>query len=183
MSFLITHSGIKFDLVNPAPEMVNIEDIAVSLSRTARFNGHTKEFYSVAQHCVLVSKIVESTHPELALAALLHDAAEAYVGDLISPIKRQVLKFACIEGRVAQAIGGRFGVSLEPVSSAVKHADLQALACEASQYMGVEDLSDWYPEGLPDPEWALEDPLPPAKAREAFLGRFHADWIIRRIAA
>lgn len=80
-----TYTGRKFWPLNPRAEEVYIEDIAHSLALSCRFNGHCKVFYSIAQHSVLVSQIVKPTQQ---LIALLHDSAEAYLGDIIRPIKR-----------------------------------------------------------------------------------------------
>lgn len=79
-----THSGLLFDLVNPDYDEVNIEDIVFGLSRQMRFNGHTKFPYSVAQHSMFVAELMP---PELAAYGLLHDAHEAYMGDITSPVK------------------------------------------------------------------------------------------------
>lgn len=79
-----TFTGKKFWPLDPRPEDVHIEDIAHALSLLCRFNGHCNEFYSVAQHSVLVSQIVSPTN---SLPALLHDASEAYLGDIIRPVK------------------------------------------------------------------------------------------------
>lgn len=182
MSFLLTRSGIPFDLERPQPSMVLIDDIAVALSRQPRFNGHTRDFYSVAEHCCLVSKIVAQTHPELALVGLLHDAAEAYVGDLISPIKRGLPAFRKLEEGVSGVIGAAFGVELEDLPLVVKQADLQALVSEATCYLGVEDFSDWEPADLPEPEWALGRPLAPSDAQLRFLQRFEELQRLRRAA-
>lgn len=79
-----THSGLLFDLVNPDHTDVNVEDIVFGLSRQFRFNGHTKFPYSVAQHSMFVAELMP---PELAAYGLLHDAHEAYMGDITSPVK------------------------------------------------------------------------------------------------
>lgn len=82
-----TLSGKTIDLLNPSPEGIILDDIATALSNTCRYNGHTKRFYSVAEHCIRLSYAVTPSH---AMAALLHDAAEAYVGDIIAPLKKFV---------------------------------------------------------------------------------------------
>lgn len=86
-----THTGLFYDYLDPKPEQVCIEDIAHALSNTARFGGHCSRFYSVAEHCCLVRQLViEAGLPHLGLAALLHDAHEAYVGDIPTPLKREL---------------------------------------------------------------------------------------------
>src|SRR6266516_6511979 len=82
---IITHTGKWFDVFNPKHEDVDLEDIAHSESMQCRFTGHTKQFYSVAQHSVLVSQNCPS---EYALAGLMHDASEAYLSDIARPIKK-----------------------------------------------------------------------------------------------
>jgi len=85
---IVTYTGKLFDLLNPVPEMVCIEDIAHSLSLICRYTGHTKEFYSVAQHCTLMAECTQLFGNPL--ARLLHDAAEAYIGDMSSPWKQML---------------------------------------------------------------------------------------------
>ena len=82
MTWILTWSGKRFDLFEPTPEMIDPRDIAQALGTIARFNGHTKEHYTVAQHSVIVANLVP---PEHQLAALLHDATEAYIGDMVRP--------------------------------------------------------------------------------------------------
>ena len=141
MSFIITRTGIQFDLAKPTADMVHTADIAHSLSMQCRFNGHTSQFYSVAQHCCLVAELVPAEHQ---LAALLHDATEAYVGDMVRPLKQgmrdfyarqsQVSLFDEVESRVWHAICRRF--DLDPnLADCVKHADLVALATEKRDLM------------------------------------------------
>ena len=87
-----TFTGRKVDIFHPSPEMVDIEDIAHALSMTCRFGGHCRDFYSVAEHSVLVEQIgrhaLHCTFSRISMLLLLHDAAEAYIGDIITPIKR-----------------------------------------------------------------------------------------------
>lgn len=126
-----THSGIYFDLLNPSPEDVRIEDIAHALSNLCRFGGHTRTFYSVAQHSCLVAALVPDP---LKLHALLHDAAEAYCGDMVSPLKMCIPGFSTIEKRIQAAICERFNLPLE-LPSEIKRADLVALATERRDLM------------------------------------------------
>ena len=86
--WMLTHSGRKVYPLDPRPDDISIEDIARSLSNKCRFGGHCRQFYSVAQHSIFVMSYVEEVDPGLMLAALLHDAAEAYLGDIIRPLKR-----------------------------------------------------------------------------------------------
>lgn len=133
MTWIQTFTGRAFDLLKPTPEMVCIEDIAHHLALINRFTGATREPYSVAQHSVLCSLIVP---PELALTALLHDAAEAYVADVSRPLKEAMRYYEAepaydwINERVEIAVGARFGLDLVKLAPEVKHADLVMLATE-----------------------------------------------------
>ena len=145
MSWIITRSGRKFDLAQPTAAMVDIADITHSLSMQCRFNGHTSQFYSVAQHCMLVADLVPAEHQ---LAALLHDATEAYVGDLVRPLKQSMRDYAeskgghCLyeetEERVWHAICRRFQLAHQ-LPACVKHADLVALATEKRDLLPEQD--------------------------------------------
>ncbi len=89
MTWKQTYTGKAFDYFNPQPEQICIEDIAHSLSMICRFNGHCARFYSVAEHSLLVSKCAQADGPEHAMFGLLHDAAEAYIGD-INPVLKSM---------------------------------------------------------------------------------------------
>lgn len=131
MSFIITFTGKRVDLLEPAATMIEPADIAHSLSMQCRFNGHTRAFYSVGQHCYLVADLVPQQYQ---LQALLHDATEAYVGDLVSPLKSALPEYRQIEHHVWHAICARFDI--EPVLPACIHdADLTALATERRDLM------------------------------------------------
>lgn len=90
MTWMLTHSGRKMDLAAPASHAVHTSDISHALGNLCRFGGHTRSFYSVAQHSVLVATLLPD---ELKLAGLLHDAAEAYLGDVIQPLKLLLKEF------------------------------------------------------------------------------------------
>ena len=121
-----TVSGKKFQLVDPDITAIDIEDIAHGLSMLSRFNGQALQFYSVAEHSVYVSQLVS---PEVALWGLLHDAAEAYLGDMPSPLKGHVKEFKTIEMRLLRLIALKFGLpETEPVE--VKTADRSLLLTE-----------------------------------------------------
>jgi len=106
VTYIITISGIKFDLLNPTPEQIKLIDIAHSLSMTNRFNGHTQFPYSVAQHSLAVAEMVDAPYK---LGALLHDAGEAYIGDIITPIKRLLPKAKEIENCILDVIFTKYG--------------------------------------------------------------------------
>jgi 5'-deoxynucleotidase YfbR-like HD superfamily hydrolase len=155
-----TFTGKRFDLVDPDPATVDIVDIAHALSMQCRFTGHCREFYSVAQHSVLVCNQVASllAPAKVTLAALLHDAAEAYTGDLSRPAKLAMGRtWLIFEHRIHCAIAYRFGFStIYPLI--VKEADDRMLATE------MRDLT-WQP-GAGEPNEFLDDgdELPPPYA-------------------
>ncbi len=148
--WMCTFSGVTFWPLDPWPEEVFIVDIAHALANICRFQGHTKEFYSVAQHSIIVSQIVS---PQNAFAGLLHDAAEAYVCDLIRPIKRIMGEvYADAERAVADAIGKKYGVDLAHLPQEVHDADNVVLATEKRDLMRTS--KPWGP--MPEP---LEDKI------------------------
>ena len=126
-----TFTGMMFDVVNPRPEDVRIDDIAHALSLLNRFNGHTRLPYSVAEHSVHVcSDVVGDV--ELRLAALLHDAAEAYTGDMTRPLKLHNPDFCRMQERIEATIWKAFDVDLTPTMEAIiKVADNAVLRAEA----------------------------------------------------
>jgi 5'-deoxynucleotidase YfbR-like HD superfamily hydrolase len=163
---IATASGNYFDLLKPADSVILIEDIAHALSNICRFTGQTY-FYSVAQHSVLVSMIVP---PEHALAGLLHDAAEAYIGDVSSPLKALLPDYRAIEARIEEAVLARFDVPT-PLPPCVKHADLVALATEKRDLW--EDLpGQWDCLNGIDPLPYRIGTVPPSISYEMFMKRF-----------
>ncbi len=137
MSWIITFSGRRFDILEPDSQDVAILDIAHALAHACRFAGHCRSHYSVAQHSILVSQLVPQ---EYAMPALLHDAAEAYVGDMVTPLKQALPEFAKIEQRIMAVIALRYDLAwpfAAPVAKAIKYADLQALALERRDLLPV----------------------------------------------
>ena len=160
-----TFTGRQFWPLDPRPDDVCIEDIAHALSNLCRYGGHSMRFYSVAEHSVLLSRVVP---PEHALAALLHDASEAYVADVPRPLKAFLPGYKAIEARVQESILAAF--SLSPGSfHAIKDADTRILSDERTQIMGPPPapwLTAQTPFGLTLPCWS------PEVARSQFLHRF-----------
>ena len=138
MTWLLTSTGRHFDLVDPQPDMVNILDIAQGLANECRYVGQCRAFYSVAQHCVLASEIVEAEH---ALEALLHDASEAYLKDIPRPLKQLLPDYRAIERRVDAVIRAAFNLP-SAQSDAVKQTDIILLATERRDLM-PNDPTDW----------------------------------------
>jgi len=184
-------SGRRLDLLDPSPLDIEIGDIAHGLARLARWNGQTKgaHAFSVAQHCVLVEAIAAALKPRLSekfrLAALLHDAPEYVVGDLISPFKAAMgTHFKSFEEPIQRAIHIRFGLPpvLPPaIAQLIKRADKLAAYREATQLAGFSAADARACFGNPA---ALDvkmpgvagkiEPLETSAAQAAYLERFAA---------
>lgn len=160
-------SGKYVSLMDPQPEDIRLSDITWSLSHLCRFTGHSASFYSVAQHSVLVSRLVPAA---FAASGLLHDAAEAYVGDVSSPVKWYLEAhapgvFHDLEHRFLRVIAERYDLPY-PEPPVVKDADLVALATEKRDLM---DGDAWL--GLPEPSGTLIMPQRCEHAGYAFKRR------------
>ena len=177
-------SGRRLDLLDPSPLDVEIEDIAHGLARVARWNGQTKgtHAFSVAQHCVLVERLTAELSPRLTrearLMALLHDAPEYVIGDLISPFKAAVgIDYKDFEHRLLAAIHLRFGLPAKaPVdlTALLKQADIASAFFEATQLAGFsqEEAKRYFgtpPKAMRTPRLI---PLAAADAQAQFLERF-----------
>jgi hypothetical protein len=173
-----TYTGLAFDVLDPAPESIRIEDIAHALALTNRYGGHTPAPYSVAQHSVQVSILAGRCAGEDSVRAaqygLLHDASEAYLGDMKGPIKRlpHLDGYRQIEGALQARIYQRFGLEGEP-PAIIKWADLSLLVVEADRF---------FPEASRPFSWELPalshggldvEPWPWQEAEAIFLERFH----------
>lgn len=178
-------SGRRLDLLDPSPLDVEIEDIAHGLARVARWNGQTKgeHAFSVAQHCVLVEKISAEMSPsgltkEARLMALLHDAPEYVIGDLISPFKAAVgINYKSLELKLQAAIHIRFGLPPKPavaLEKLFKKADLISAYHEATQLAGFtqEEAKKYFPTPPPSLKTPRLTPLPTQEAQALFLDHF-----------
>lgn len=165
---IMTAAGRYFDFIRPEASSIEIGDIAHALAHICRFTGHVRQFYSVAEHSWHVSHLVPRGHE---LAGLLHDAPEAFIGDVAKPLKMMLPGYALIEARVEAAVLGRFGLSA-PLPDSVKDADRQMLRVEQVQAMpgaghdwGLGDLS-------PQAKLVRLEFWDPAEAAMMFLRRF-----------
>lgn len=135
-----TFSGQYVNVFDPDPDTILIEDIAHALSQQCRFGGHLPEFYSVAQHSVLC---VVAVPPEHALAALLHDAGEAYMLDIPSPIKNRLPDYKKYEDNLMQVIAKKFGFQY-PLHEEVKKTDKMLLEKEWRKLMiEINGMESW----------------------------------------
>jgi 5'-deoxynucleotidase YfbR-like HD superfamily hydrolase len=176
-------SGRRLDLLDPSPLDIEIEDIAHGLARVARWNGQTagSHAFSVAQHCLVVERIAAELRPRsarsLRLSALLHDAAEYVIGDLISPFKAAVgIDYKSFEAHLSGAIHIRFGLPRENTPeeiALIKRADRIAAFFEATQLAGftVSEARRFFgtPPKLTVPKLV---PMAPPDAQAQYLERF-----------
>lgn len=141
MSWILSTSGQEISLLQPQPGRMLLADIAHALAQINRFNGHARRPYSVAEHSLLVAEICERLMPVTVggrFAALMHDAHEAYCGDLATPTKRLLGEhWAHLEGRLERAVRSAFALHTHTheAASAIKQADLIALATERAQLL------------------------------------------------
>ena len=166
-SWMQTFTGKKFFPFDPKAEDVNIKDIAHSLSLQCRFNGHCKRFYSVAQHSVLVSLIVK---PEQKLAALLHDAAETYFGDIIRPVRKNIKQIQPIEDKILKTILEHFKIKNYDENEILK-ADNIVLITEKRDLLS-QSPDEWKEAKGSKPFPKKIRALPPKIAEEMFLKRY-----------
>jgi hypothetical protein len=163
-----TRSGIAFPLLAPQVEHIDPDDIAHALSNLCRYGGHSRTFYSVAQHSVLIARWLSDTDfgRETALHGLLHDAAEAYCVDVPKPLKRLLGgEYHRIEGRIAAVIREAFGLDND-VPRIVESADERILADEREALMWTTPGLDWGP--MAEPLGVTIDAWSPEEARHQF---------------
>ena len=177
-------SGRRLDLLDPSPIDIEIADIAHGLARVSRWNGQTRGVYplSVAQHSIVVERLVSRNAPQLdrrwRLAALLHDAPEYVIGDMITPFKYALGGiYRDIEERLSAAVHIRFGLPAilpEPVSRAIKRADRMAAWLEATQLAGFseEEAAKILRRPRATPTNMRLRPVPPDQAADMFLKKF-----------
>lgn len=150
-----TLSGKLLNIENPKPNQIVIEDIATGLANHPHFAGQTNKYFSVAQHSIMVADLVPD---HLKLAALLHDASEAYYGDLIKPLKVKLPMFRYYEEKLMKAIFQKFEVDYSLIRE-VKEADLQV--------QQIEYRSFW------EKSNEIEDYLTASMAKECYLAYFY----------
>jgi uncharacterized protein len=179
--YLQTVSGRFVNPFDPDPEQLDIQDIARALANTCRFGGHCRSFYSVAQHSVIVSELVEQRggDTEDVFAALMHDASEAYLGDMPHPVKHRSelgQAFKQAEDHLEEAIRARF--KIKPDVPEIKRADRALLATERRAF----STEDWHwpeldgiePLDLQLTAWAPDEAAANFKARYEELNKARA---------
>lgn len=171
---MLLGSGSYFDYANPEADDLSIEDYAYGLAFTGRFSGQCvnkrtgqRVFYSVAQHCEILSKLVPA---ELAYAALMHESGEVVCGDLTSPLKSMLPSYKIIEKACAAAIERRFRVAAKEVA-AIKPYDIRLWASEREQLLNW-DGRPWGASDKAVPFNVLIEPKDPYIAAKDFLYRF-----------
>lgn len=162
-----TYTGRAFHPLEPNLDDIDIEDIAHALAMTCRYNGHCYRFYSVAEHCVILSHTVD---PVNARWALMHDAAEAYIGDMVRPLKYDLPEFQAAEDRLDAAIAGKFDLGW-PMPAQVKEHDTRIVIDERSQNMATAPqpwslLAGYQPLGVTLSYWD------PTRAEVEFMSRY-----------
>lgn len=167
-AWMQVRSGEPFWPLEPRVEDIDINDIAHALGMVCRYGGHCRRFYSVAEHSFLLSYSVDPGH---ALWALLHDAAEAYIGDVVRPLKHEMPEFMAAEERILEAIANKFNLP-GSMPDQVKEHDTRILVDEKEQIMTPSRLpwsalEGYAPLGVTINGWS------PGKASGMFLVRFH----------
>jgi uncharacterized protein len=159
-----TYLGHRFDPLERKIDVIALEDIAHGLAYQCRFNGQTKTFYSVAQHCLMVADLDSR---DVRAAAQLHDAAEAYLGDMVKPLNALIPDYASLESTVSDLIADRFGVNFDNHCE-IKQADLVALATEKRDLMPNSTETWTYLAGV-EPRVNCLRPMQPVQAKRAYL--------------
>jgi 5'-deoxynucleotidase YfbR-like HD superfamily hydrolase len=183
-NWLGTYSGRRMDLSNPCPTQVDLSDIARALGNQCRYTGHVRHHYSVAEHCLHVADLVP---PEHRLAALLHDAQEAYIADMSTPMKAEVGRaYRDIEDRIVYALDVAFSMDgqLIHLAPSIRDADRRMLMTERDHL--IERYDDWGPMFESTPRY--EEFVPrfldnPAAARDAYYAAVMNELVKRRDAA
>jgi hypothetical protein len=167
-AWMQVRSGEPFWPLEAKPEHIDINDIAHALGMVCRYAGHCLRFYSVAEHSVLISHTVDQEH---ALWALLHDASEAYIGDVVRPLKHELRSYLAAERRLEEAIAIKFNLA-GPMPDQVKEHDTRIVVDEREQIMAPSRLpwsalEGYAPLGVTVTGWD------PTTATEMFLDRFN----------
>jgi hypothetical protein len=165
-SAILLVNGDFFDFKDPYNHSFDIEAIATALSNLCRYTGHVNKFYSVAEHCVLVSYLVPE---QFALEGLMHDASEAYCGDVASPLKKLIPEYSVIEDKVQEAIAKYFYLRF-PWPNCVHEADKIAYVTERQSISNVGKDELWFTDLIPERINIVGHT--PKVARNLFINRY-----------
>lgn len=147
------YSGATFFPLDPNPDVLTLDDVAIPLSRMCRYGGHCLQFYSVAEHCVLMARHLRAAGYDDArcLQALMHDASEAFIADIVRPVKGKLAGYKDAEERLMRALSPRFGFDW-PMTPVVRDLDASMIAVERPANMLMT--------GVPDDLWGVTVPAP-----------------------
>jgi len=175
---MYTYTKKLFDPLEPELKDIEIEDISHSLSLQCRFNGHTNRFYSVAQHCLEVEQLLNydnyMNERDILLGGLLHDASEAYLTDVPTPLKLQLPIYNIVEERYHDLIRERFEVSLTPADKIqIDQADKVSLSSEVKELVPAGELDCIIPEPDKRIEYIIKQKMKPSKAKKEYMKVFN----------
>lgn len=174
MPWIQTYTGKKIDIERPSSKLIDIRDIAHGLSLQCRFAGQCRTFYSIAQHSIYAYQLCKDQPFDIRMWALLHDAAEAYISDVSTPVKKLLESYDYYEIKLLLKISDRFGLSKE-IPNYVKKVDKVLLMTEARDLMGVNN-GDWG-SNMPKPLDSLKiEPLPWEVCEARFLDIFEGEF-------
>ena len=168
-TWIESNSGLHVDFMNLKPADIRISDIAHGLANTGRFAGQCSKFYSVAEHSVLVSMLLEKTgeDDDVIRSGQMHDSPEAYIGDVVTPLKKLCPGFSIIERNFEVNIAAAFGLSVAFDAAPIKRADFEMFCREKERLLSPWDSRPAAPFG---PELEIRC-LPPEEAKALFLNR------------
>ncbi|KKN66001.1 hypothetical protein LCGC14_0475930 [marine sediment metagenome] len=175
IDWIRTYTGKRFNVFEPTPEVIDIRDIAHALSNTCRFGGHLTEFFSVAEHCTNTASLLDK---ELAIYGLLHDAGEAYLTDIPTPIKHRLPNIIALERGILSCIAERFGLVEEKFyCRELKKVDWYLCVREAKKLLpqgveGWEGCSEFGLENIGDFKMVFTNAFAPTVAEHLFLQLF-----------
>jgi 5'-deoxynucleotidase YfbR-like HD superfamily hydrolase len=174
-NWMISFKGNRLYPLDLMPDDIDIEEIAHALSNICRFGGHCKEFYSVAQHSVIVCDLLSD---EYKLCGLLHDSSEAYCGDMVRPLKQHLPEFQTIENDIWLSISLKFDVPFV-IPRDVQIEDARVLLMEKRDLLAYHEHEWTFPQ-CAFPNLTIPDdvivPIEPKAARDLFLTRFYQLW-------
>lgn len=160
-------SGLYFDLADPRPEQFRFADIAGALSKICRFGGQINHYYSVAEHCWHCAMYAaESGHQDALSAVLMHDAAEAFCGDVVKPLKIMLSEYTVIEKRVEAAIAAKFGIDFAGHADAIRTIDRTMLIAERHHFFTADGVTWTGETEVKRIKWRFHGWTPEAAERE-----------------